>query len=46
LTVAGLPHTLVQGSRESKTIRKQEFLDRAAEWRLRPDVVEKNHALR
>lgn len=26
-------------------IRKQDILDRAAEWRLRPDVVEKDYVL-
>jgi len=26
-------------------IRKQDILDRAAEWQLRPEVVEKDYAL-
>jgi predicted nucleotidyltransferase component of viral defense system len=26
-------------------IRKQDIIDRAAEWQLRPDVVEKDYAL-
>lgn len=26
-------------------IRKQDILDRAAEWRLRPEIVEKDYVL-
>ena len=31
--------------RSSGMIRKQDIIDRAAEWQLRPDVVEKDYAL-